>query len=105
MVSYRNTKIYKVVCRTTNKVYISHTTKRYLSQRLSYHAQKYQKYLMGQCVFNPVFRIIENNDYYIELIEICRCDSKDEVLRKQNEFIASMDCLNKQVVFLNIMPQ
>ena len=104
MVSYRNTKIYKVVCKATKKVYISHTTKRYLSQRLSYHTQKYNKYLLGQCGFNPIFRIIENNDYYIELIEIIKCDTKEEVLRRQNELIESMDCLNKQVVFLNIMP-
>ena len=105
MVSYSNTKIYKVVCKTTNKAYVSHTTKRYLSQRLSYHLQKYNKYCLGQCGFNPVFRVIENDNYYIELIETFNCDSKEEVIKRQNEIIETMDCLNKQAVFLNICPQ
>ena len=104
MVSYQNAKIYKVVCNITGQVYISHTTKKYLSQRLSYHLSKFHLYQEGLCAFNPVFRIIENGNYYIELLEMCNCYSKEEVIQKQNYYICSMDCLNKQTLFLNIAP-
>ena len=57
------------------------------------HLQKYNKYCLGQCGFNPVFRVIENDNYYIELIETFNCDSKEEVIKIQNEIIETMDCL------------
>ena len=47
MVGYDQTKIYKVVCNITGQVYISHTTKKYLSQRLSYHLSKFKLYRDG----------------------------------------------------------
>ena len=99
MVLYEQTKIYKVVCRITGQIYVSHTTKKYLSQRLSYHLSKFKQFREGLGVFNPVYRIIHNGNYYIELIEVVDCDSKEEVLMRQNYLIASMDCLNKQAMF------
>ena len=104
MLLYDETKIYKVVCNITGEVYISHTTKKYLSQRLSYHLSKFRLYVAGKCGFNPVFRIIQRGNYYIELIETCDCDSKEEVLQRQNHYVCSMDCLNKQALFINPAP-
>ena len=104
MVGYNETKIYKVVCNITGQVYISHTTKKYLSQRLSYHLSKFKLYRDGLCGFCPVFRIIVGGDYYIELIENCNCNSKEEVLQRQNHYVCSMDCLNKQALFINPAP-
>ena len=63
-----------------------------------------ERFQHGLCGFCPVFRIIVGGDYYIELIESCNCNSKEEVLQRQNYYICAMDCLNKQALFINPAP-
>ena len=33
----------------------------------------------------------------IELVEYCKCDSKDELVRREGEIIKNSDCVNKQI--------
>ena len=37
MVNYQLSKIYKIVCNITGKIYIGSTTKKYLAERLAQH--------------------------------------------------------------------
>jgi hypothetical protein len=90
-IKYENGKIYKLVCKVTNKVYIGSTTEKYLSDRLKGHriAYKYKKDLTNY--YCSAFEILKNNDYYIELIENYPCACKDELSRRERHFIDTLD--------------
>ena len=47
MINYERGKIYKLVCNKTGKVYIGHTTKQLLSERLAEHRYQYTQYNKG----------------------------------------------------------
>lgn len=88
---YQNGKIYKIVCNKTNLVYIGSTTQKYLSDRLKGH----------RCCFNrnkkitTANQILENGDYYIELVELFPCNSKDELLVRERYYFDVIECVNK----------
>jgi hypothetical protein len=89
---YQNGKIYKIVCNKTNLVYIGSTTQKYLSDRLKGHriANKRNK---GLTTAN---QILENGDFYIELVELFPCNSKDELLVRERYYFDIIECVNKQ---------
>ena len=95
MERYQNGKIYKIVCNITGKVYIGSTCKKLLSQRLAGHVQSFKKWKNGKKCSITSFEIIEGGDYYIELLELVSCNSKDELLIKERFYIQSIDCVNK----------
>ena len=97
MVNYQNGKIYKIVCNKTNLVYYGSTTKQYLSERLTYHRSNYKRYLNKQYHFISSFKVLENNDYNIILVEIFKCNSKDELLQKERFYIENNSCVNKNI--------
>jgi len=87
---YLNGKIYKLIDNTNGNVYIGSTCK-LLKERLKGHRDKYTQNKKG----NSSFDIIKNNDYKIELLEYFPCKSKQELLRKEREYIENNKCLNK----------
>ena len=95
MERYQNGKIYKIVCNITGKVYIGSTCKKLLSQRLAGHVQSFKRWKNGKIHDITSFRILEGNDYYIELLELVPCNSKDELLIKERFYIQSIECVNK----------
>jgi hypothetical protein len=88
---YQKGKIYKIVCKTTSKVYIGSTCEKYLSDRLKGHriSYKYKKDMTNY--YCSVFEVLKNNDYYIELIENYPCLCKDELSRRERYFIDTLD--------------
>lgn len=88
---YQKSKIYKIVCKATNKIYIGSTCEKYLSDRLKGHriAYKYKKDMTNY--YCSVFEVLKNNDYYIELIENYPCTCKDELSRRERHFIDTLD--------------
>jgi len=56
-------KIYKIICNTTGLCYIGSTNEKYLSSRLSKH--KYDS--KNKNISSK--KVLENNNYHIELIE------------------------------------
>ena len=88
---YQNSKIYKIVCNKTNLVYIGSTTQKYLSDRLKGHRIAYKRN-KGLTTAN---QILENGDYYIELIELVPCNSKDELLVRERYYFDVIECVNK----------
>ena len=94
--NYANTKIYKIVCNKTGKVYIGSTTKKYLSDRLAGHRRDYEAYLLKEKGFITSFYILENNDYEIVLIENFPCQDKNEKNARERNYIENIECVNKQ---------
>ena len=92
MPNYQNGKIYKIVCRKTNLVYIGSTTNKYLCSRFATHKNTFNNKHLRQYTSKEIF---ENNDCYIELIELVPCNSKDELTKRERFFIDTNDCLNK----------
>ena len=43
------------------------------------------------------FKIIEEGNYYMELIEAVSCSSFDELVKHERHYIESIDCINKYI--------
>lgn len=86
MVNYQNGKIYKIVDNTNGNIYIGSTCEKYLSRRLQGHRD--QKKCVSSCIIN-------NNDYHIELIENWKCNSKDELHKREQYWMDKLECVNK----------
>ena len=69
MVNYNLGKIYRIVCKTTGLVYIGSTAEPTLARRLATHSRKYKCFLNGKGRFVTSYKILENNNYEIILIE------------------------------------
>ena len=87
MVNYSNAKIYKLVSDSEpNKVYIGSTTQR-LSKRLGGHVTNYKRFLNGKHHYISSYELLKNNDYQILLIENVSCENKEELHKKEGEWI------------------
>ncbi len=97
MSNYRNGKIYKIIDHTNNNVYIGSTVQT-LQRRLSGHIKDFQRYLKdSKYHYVSSFKILQNNDYEIQLIELYPCDSKQELNKREGYHIKSLECVNKCV--------
>ena len=105
MVNYHNGKIYKIVSDSEpNKVYIGSTTQQ-LSKRLGGHVSDYICFLNGKHHFVTSFDLLKNNDYQILLIENVSCENREELHKKEGEWIKKYknnddleECINKCIV-------
>jgi len=93
---YKNSKIYKIIDNTNGNIYIGSTCKK-LCQRLAQHRADYKQYLAGKYHYVTSFKILENNNYDIILIENCPCDNKEQLKAKERYYIESLDCVNKYI--------
>ena len=96
MPNYENSKIYKIIDNTNGAVYIGSTTQS-LSQRLASHRRDYAKYLKGNKSFITSFKIIQNNDYDIVLIEELSCETKEQLFAEERRHIENTVCVNKYI--------
>ena len=89
MPNYQNGKIYSIRSHSRlDLVYVGSTIQP-LSVRLGGHKRPSNTSSSKQ--------IIALGDAYIELIENYRCDSKEELMRREGEVIRRMDCVNKRI--------
>ena len=96
MSKYQNGKIYKIIDKTNNKIYIGSTIKT-LKERLSGHERNYKRYLNDKDRYTSSFEIIKNNNYCIVMIEDYPCETKTELEKREGFFIKSIECVNKKV--------
>jgi len=63
-------RVYKIVCNVTNNVYIG-STKESLKKRLVKHSIAFRKWLLSpeDTSYYTSFKVLENNNYYIEELE------------------------------------
>jgi len=95
MNKYKRGKIYKIIDNTTDKIYIGSTCEPTLARRLSGHVRNYKSYLNGKIRYVSSFDILANSDYDIVLIELCPCQTKDELLARERYHSDTFDCVNR----------
>ena len=86
MNKYQQGKIYKIVDCTTDMIYVGSTIHT-LADRLKGHEDNYKCFLIGKTNFTTSFKILENKNYKIKLIENFPCESKRELEKKEGHFI------------------
>ena len=60
------------------------------------HRRNYNCWKKGKKrYYTTSFEILKYDDSYIELIEECPCNDKNELNRREGQIIRSMDCVNK----------
>ena len=99
MNKYHNGKIYKIVDVGYNKQYIGSTTES-LSRRMSKHRYEYNKYKEGlrtKTSSADMFDEFGVENCKIELIEYCKSETKEELMRREGEHIKTNECLNKRI--------
>ena len=99
MPDYSNGKIYKIVDNTNANIYIGSTCEPTLARRLSKHVGDYKCWKNGKKNNKSSFKIIENGDYDIVLIENFPCDKKDELHKRERYWIETLDCINLNIPF------
>ena len=98
MSKYANAKIYKIVNYVTNDVYYGSTTYP-LCKRLVNHKAKYKRWLCDKT--NPYytsFEILKDDDYKIILVEKYPCEGKNELEKREGEYIKINPCVNDNIV-------
>ncbi len=95
---FSNSQVYEIICKLTGRRYIGSTTQKYLTSRLSGHANCFIKYKKGEYPFYTVFNVLESGQYYINLLEKCTDVNNINDLRKRERFyIESIPCENKNI--------
>ena len=93
MVNYQLGKVYKIV--GNGKIYVGSTCKRLLCQRLAGHNGDYKLYQKGQGTNVTSYQCLSDPNHYIELLELCPSDSKDELHKCERKYIEQLECVNK----------
>ena len=97
MNKYKKGKIYKITCNKTNLVYIGSTIES-LKTRLSKHMTDYNLTKKGINRGNrDVFKVFENGDYKMELIQHYACENKNELLLREGEYQIKCPCINRRI--------
>ena len=92
MPDYQKGKIYKLWSPSKNLVYYGSTTQT-LSQRLAEHSSDFKNKKKQV----SSYKILECEDYKIELVEEYPCNNKQQLLKKEGEYIKANECINKIV--------
>ncbi len=100
MVNYQNSKIYKIIDIGGNMCYIGSTTKDFLSKRMTEHRNHYSQWKIGKAGNVSAFLIFDTygvENCRIELIELCPCNSRDELHQREGHYIRTLLCVNKLI--------
>ena len=96
---YEKGKIYKIVSVDYSKCYIGSTTES-LKKRFERHRGKYKEYLKGGADNTRAYWLFDEvgvENCKIELIENYPCNSREELERKEGEYIKNTKCVNKVI--------
>ena len=93
---YKRGNIYKLVCNTTGLCYIGSSTQKTLAKRLGQHKDHYKLWKNEKHHF-VTFKILENDNYEMILIEKFSCNSKDELQSRERYWIENTECVNKHI--------
>ena len=95
---YNNSKIYKLVSPSTDKIYVGSTTQ-ILCKRLQQHLSNYKDYPINNNKYTTSYEIIKLGDYSIQLIEECNFNNKQQLHEKEAYYIKQNIniCVNKYI--------
>jgi ribosomal protein S27AE len=97
MPDYSKGKIYAIRSHQTDDIYIGGTTQK-LYMRLAGHNRHYKNWINGKSkVYYTSYEIMKYDDAYIELLELCPCNSKMELDKREGQLIREMICINKRI--------
>jgi len=96
MPDYSKGKIYCLRSHQTDDVYIGSTVES-LSRRKAKHKNQYKSFLNEKYHYITAFEIVKYDDCYIELIENYPCENKEQLTKKEGEYIRNMKCVNKLI--------
>ena len=97
---YQNGKVYKIESNMGDKIYVGSTTKHYLSERMTAHRRSYKCWKNSRIGYLKSFDMFD--EYGLEncniiLLELCPCNSKDELRARERHYITQLNCINKNV--------
>lgn len=88
MPNYQQSKIYKIISPHTDKIYIGSTTNPYLSNRKSVHKAHYDMWKDDNTKqYCSSFELYDLGDIEFILLELYKCDSKDELRARERYWI------------------
>ena len=96
MPDYQKAKIYKLWSPSKNLVYYGSSVQS-ISQRLTDHLKDFNKYIQGEKKYYTSYLILECDDYKIELVEEYPCNNKQQLEKKEGEYIRNNECVNKRI--------
>jgi len=90
MPNYQNAKIYKLWSPEGDDIYIGSTTQKLCDRKAGHNGNfKNNKKCSSEILYNKY------NDIRIELLECFPCDNKEELKKKEGEYIRNNICVNK----------
>ena len=96
MTNYQEGKIYKIYNTINDEIYIGSTTQK-LCERMAQHRSKHR----NECPVALVYKAFNEHgveNFFIELVEKCPCNDKDELRKKEGEYIRALKpVLNKNI--------
>jgi hypothetical protein len=98
MPNFQNSKIYKLWSPSQNLVYYGSTVQP-LYQRFNEHKCRYKHYTENNnyCAYVTSFKIMKCADCKMELLEDYPCDNKQQLLKKEAEYVKNNECVNKEI--------
>ena len=91
---YQRGKIYQLIDNTNGNIYIGSTCEKTLARRLTKHVSNYKGWLKTGKKYAKSIEVLKNGDYKIVLIEEHPCETKDQLLRREQYFMEQMECIN-----------
>ena len=89
MPNYQEGKIYKIYNTINDDIYIGSTTQK-LCERMRHHRCSISQSTKGNRLIHKAFIGLGVKNFFIELIEKCPCNDKDELRKKEGEYIRSL---------------
>jgi hypothetical protein len=99
MEKYQKGKVYAIICNKTGRRYVGSTCEPTLARRLAQHVQGFKCWLKNDKGFLTSFDIIKDENYYIILLELYPCNSRDELRMCEQKHIDLNECINKQKAY------
>ena len=93
---YENGKIYCIRNYKNHEIYVGSTTQA-LSKRMEKHRSDAKRGVKGKCKLYQTMNELGIEHFYIELIEHHKCNSKEELFKKEGEWIRKIGTLNGQI--------
>lgn len=100
---YRNGKIYKIPDIGYTKCYVGSTYQE-LSQRMAQHRIDYKRYLNGKRIGISSVQLFDEfglEHCKIELLEEYPCENKQQLNKREGEYIKKIKCVNKLIAGRN----
>ena len=95
-INYQEGKIYKIYNTINDDIYVGSTTRK-LSERMAEH----RRLINSRYIQFPIYKAFREHgvdNFFIELIEKCPCNDKEELHKKEGEYIRGLKpSLNIQI--------